>query len=294
MIAYRRLATPLHAVRAPVAAAYGAALATGALIVDNPLLLGALGLSVLAAGAAAGVGRELMRAARRTILPMLLLTVLVNVLVSRGGITVFARLGDWGVLGEVNLTLEAVIYGLVLGLRLFVVSMACLLVVCTANPDELLYALRRVSPRSALTATLTTRLIPGAGGGCPPPGRGPALPTRRRRPRRTRPHGRAPRDRLGRTRAIAGCGRRARDARLRERAGEAGTSPAPRSRHDVAFAASAVGVLGLSLIAALSPAGAFTAYPLVSIALTPGTILLAVALPLTALAPFADRRGIEP
>ena len=87
---------------------------------------------------------------------MLLLTVLVNVLVSRGGMTVFARLGDWGVLGQVNLTLEAVIYGLVLGLRLLVVTLACLLVVCTANPDELLFSLRRISPRSALTAALTT------------------------------------------------------------------------------------------------------------------------------------------
>ena len=42
-------------------------------------------------------------------------------------------------------------------------ALACLLVVCTANPDELLYALRRISPRSALTATLTTRLIPVLG-----------------------------------------------------------------------------------------------------------------------------------
>ena len=60
-------------------------------------------------------------------LPILLLTVLVNVLVSREGLTVFARLGDWGVLGQVNLTVEAVIYGLVLALRLLVVTLACLL-----------------------------------------------------------------------------------------------------------------------------------------------------------------------
>ena len=49
VIAYRRRATPLHAVRAPVAGAYGAALATSALIVSHPLLLMALGVAVLAA-----------------------------------------------------------------------------------------------------------------------------------------------------------------------------------------------------------------------------------------------------
>ena len=71
----------------------------------------------------------------------------------------FARLGDWGVLGQVDLTLEAVVYGLVFGLRLLVVALACLLVVCAADPDELLLALRRVSPHSALTAALATRMV---------------------------------------------------------------------------------------------------------------------------------------
>jgi energy-coupling factor transport system permease protein len=292
VIGYRRRSTPLHAVRAPVAAAYGGALATGALIVDHPLLLGALGLAVLGAGAAAGVAGQLARAGRRTILPMLLLTVLVNVLVSRGGLTVFARLGGWGVLGQVNLTLEAVIYGLVLGLRLFVVSMACLLVVCTANPDELLYALRRFSPRSALTATLTTRLIPVLGEDA----------RRLAEAQRCRPDGgaRGARGRLAVLRAtVSGALERSLDvaAVLEMRGYGAGSrtrrARPPRSRHDVAFAAAAAGLLGLALLAALTPAGAFAAYPLVSIALTPGTLLLAVAIPAIALAPFADRRGID-
>ena len=82
VIAYRRRATPLHAVSAPVAAAYGGALATAALIVEHPLLLACLGVAVLAAAAASGVGPELIRAARRAVIPMLLLTVIVNALVS--------------------------------------------------------------------------------------------------------------------------------------------------------------------------------------------------------------------
>jgi len=293
VIAYRRRATPLHAVSAPVAAAYGAALATAALIVSHPLLLAALGLAVIGAGAGAGVGPELTRAARRTVIPMLLLTVLVNALVSRGGLTVIARFGDWGVLGQVNVTLEAVIYGLVLGLRLLVVSLACLLVVCTANPDELLYALRRFSPRSALTATLTTRLIP-------------VLAEDARRlaeAQRCRPDGgaRGARGRLAILRAtVSGALERSLDvaAVLEMRgygaAGRTRRLRPPRSRHDLAFGACALTLLGLALLAQLSPAGAFAAYPQLNMALTPGTALLALLAPAIALVPFADRRGIEP
>ena len=76
---------------------------------------------------------------RLTALPVVLLIVLVNVFASRGGLTVFARLGDWGVLGQVDLTVEAVVYGLVIALRLIVVMLACMLVVCAADPDELLF-----------------------------------------------------------------------------------------------------------------------------------------------------------
>lgn len=163
VIAYRRRATPLHAARAPIAAAYGAALAGAALLLANPLLLAALLLATLAAAAAAGVLQVLLRAARATALPLLVLTVLVNALVSRGGLTVLARFGDWGPLGQVNVTVEAVVYGAVIGLRLLVVMLACLLVVCAADPDELLRACRRLAPRSALTAVLTTRLVPVLG-----------------------------------------------------------------------------------------------------------------------------------
>jgi energy-coupling factor transport system permease protein len=291
-IAYRRRASPLHATRAPIAAAYGAALAAAALIVEHPLLLGALLFAVLAAAAAAGVGRELVGAVRYTALPIILMTVLVNVLVSRDGLTVFARLGDWGVLGQVNLTVEAVVYGLVMGLRLFVVMLACLLVVCAVDPDALLFAFRRVSPRSALTATLTTRLIPVLGEDA----------RRLAEAQRCRPDGgaRGVRGRLAIVRAtVSGALDRSLDvaAVLEMRGyGARGRAPAaPRafSRHDRAFATAAAGLVGLSVFAAVSGAAPFRAYPLVSVPLTPAAFALAGLLIALAVAPFADRRGIE-
>jgi energy-coupling factor transport system permease protein len=293
-IAYRRRASPLHAARAPIAAAYGAAFAVSALVVENPLLLGALLIAVLAAASAAKVGRQLASALCLTVLPLVLLTLLVNLIVSRGGLTVFARLGDWGVLGQVNLTVEAVVYGLMMALRLIVVMLACLLVVCAADPDELLLACRRVSPHSALTATLATRLIPVLGEDA----------RRLAEAQRCRPDGgaRGARGKLAVIGATVGGAldrsldvaavleMRGYGARGRRVLGRA----RPLSRHDIAFAAAAAVVLGLYVFVALSESAPFQAYPLVSLPLSPGVFVIAALTIVLALAPFADRRGIHP
>lgn len=294
-IAFRRRASPLHAARATVVAAYGGALALSALLLENPILLAALLAAVLLAAAGAGVGRQLLVAARASVLPLLIATVLINVLVNRGGLTVFARLGEWGVLGQVDLTLEAVVYGLVFGLRLLVVALACLLVVCAADPDELLLALRRVSPHSALTAALATRMVGVLGQDA----------RRLAEAQRCRADGaaRGTRARVAVLRAtVQGALDRALDvaAVLEMRGygagGRARTHGARHawSRHDVAFACAAAGLLAIVAAARASGAADFTAYPLVSMAAGAATILAAAALLAVALAPFADRRGIEP
>jgi energy-coupling factor transport system permease protein len=292
-LVYRRRASPLHAARAPVAAAYGAALATSALILTSPILLGALLCCVLVAAACAGVSPQLLRAARTSVVPIVVLTVLVNTLVSRSGLTVFARLGDWGVLGQVNLTVEAVVYGLVFALRLIVVLLACLLVVCTADPDELLFAFRRVAPRSALSAALATRLIPVLA----------ADARRLAEAQRCRPDGGAQgaRGRLAILGAsVGGALERSLDvaAVLEMRgygAGRRGVSStrAP-SRHDFAFAAAAVSLLLVSAIAAVSGAAPFHTYPLLHLSVGVDSLVLACMLVAIGVLPFLDRRGIEP
>jgi energy-coupling factor transport system permease protein len=317
-LVYRRRASPLHAARATVAAAYGAALATAALIVGHPLLLAGLLCAVLGAAAGAGVGREIVRAAGPVALSIALVSVLVNVLVDRNGLTVFARLGDWGVLGQENLTLEAVVYGLVIALRMLVVALACVLVLCAADFDELLFAVRRVSPRSALTAALSTRLVPVLAADarrlaeaqrCRPDGgargaRGTLAVVRASvsgalersldlaavlEMRGYGAHGRAAPEGRGARGAARG-----RETRAPRRPPKAHPIRRPPSRHDLAFAASALALLALALAPLLAGLPAFRAYPLVRAPLTPAWIALTLLAPLLALAPFADRRGIEP
>ncbi len=301
-LAYRRRASPLHATSGPIAAAYGAALASCALLTENPLLLGALLLAVLCAAAAAGVGRPLARAGLRVALPIFALTVLVNLLVSREGLTVFARLGEWGPLGQVDLTLEALVYGLVFGLRLLDVTLACMLVVCAADPDQLLFASRRLAPSGALTVALAIRLVPVLGQDA----------RRLADAQRCRPDrgARGTAGRLALLRAtVAGALDRALDlaAVLEMRGYGATRARVPRaarvgarrplrarSRHEIAFAASACALLALSLLAALTAAAPFHAGQRLSIGVDARVLALCLLLPALALAPFADRRGIEP
>ena len=103
---YRRLASPLHAARAGVGAMWALALTAAALLLFHPLILLALTLAVLGAGYGAGVGRQLARTLRTAAIVVVPI-VAINVLVSRDGLTVFARLGDLGPFGQGDLTVEA-------------------------------------------------------------------------------------------------------------------------------------------------------------------------------------------
>ncbi len=283
---YRRLAGPLHAARAGAGCAYCLALACAALLAENPLELAAVVIAVTGAGIAAGVGRELRRAALFA-LPLALAIMVVNALVARDGLTVLVRLGQLPVLGHTDVTLEATVYGAVLGLRAMALILCGALYTSAVDPDEVLRLFRRVSFRSALTATLATRMVP-------------VLVRDARRlsdAQRCRPGPPPSRAALIRA-ASAGVLDRALDvaAALEVRGYGSAHSPPraarPWSRHDVAFAASAAAILALSIGARVAGVAPFHAYPSLEAPAGPGELVLAVALIAGALAPFADRRGI--
>jgi energy-coupling factor transport system permease protein len=290
---YRRLASPLHATRAGVGLLWAGSLIAAALLISHPLALLALLLAVFAAGTACGVGPQLRRALR-TAAFVAVPIVLVNVLVSRQGITVFARLGDLGPFGQGNLTIEAAVYGSLVALRVTLLVLVTSLASLAVDPDEALRLVRRVSFRSALTASLTTRMVPVLS----------ADAARLAEARRTRPDvgaGRGLRSRTALVNAVvAGALERALDvaATLELRGfaiGRPSPPPArPWSRHDVAFFGSASVVLALALLA--GPAGGlpFGAYPQLHADLGPALPAICAGLALAVLVPFSDRRGVRP
>jgi energy-coupling factor transport system permease protein len=288
---YRRLPSPLHATRAAIGALWAAALSAAALILSHPLVLLALLAAVLCAGAGAGVGRPLARSLRTAGIVSLPI-VLVNVLVSREGLTVFARLGDLGPFGQGDLTVEALVYGAVIALKVTLLMLVTTLASLTVDPDELLRILRRLSFRSALTASLATRMLPVLA----------ADAQRMTEAQRTRPDGppRGARGRVALLRAILGGSLdRAMDvAATLELRGFASAQRAPRlsrpcSRHDIAFLVSAVAVLALAVFGRLAGAASFNAYPKLHAHVSASTIVLSAALVAAVLLPFADRRGID-
>ena len=156
---YRRLASPLHATRAGVGAAWALALTAAALILYNPIPLVALAIAVLAAGACAGVGRQLAGTLRVALIVGLPI-VAINVLASREGLDRVRaprrsrplRPGQPDGRGR-RLRRGDRAEG---DLLMLITTLASLAV----DPDELLRGFRRLSFRSALTASLATRMIP--------------------------------------------------------------------------------------------------------------------------------------
>jgi energy-coupling factor transport system permease protein len=288
---YRRRASPLHAARAGVTSAYGLALVTLALVSTHPLLLGAVASAVVLAAVLAGVGRDLARAALLAV-PLALLLALVNALVVREGLTVILQLGEIPPFGLVDVTLEALVTGLLIGARVVVIVLAFALLAACVDPDAALRGLGRLSFRSALTAVLATRMVP-------------VLARDARRmdlALRSRPDSDPGRRamRLAVVRALAtGSLERAVDvAATLELRGYAGRGrrarglPVPWSRHDWAVLASALALAALVIWAVIGDVAAVESYPRLSIATSAAGPALAGAVVVVALLPFLARRGI--
>ncbi len=280
--AYRDRPSALHTARAGSTAAFCAALALVPGLSQNPVVLGVTGAAILAVGAVAGVGSELRRALLLAV-PLALLIAVINPLVYSSGDTLLIRGGE--ILGrQIDITLEALVAGLLAGLRVTVFMLAFGLFSACVDPDDLLRAFRRVSYRSALTASLATRLVPVLARDA----------LRMGDAARCRPN---PPGRLAVTRAaLSGALDRAVDvaAALEVRGYSAPGRPAraarqPWSRHDVTVMAGAI-LIGVAAIAAAAAGAApVSQYPATEIGFGPGGAALCAAVVLGAALPFTVR-----
>jgi energy-coupling factor transport system permease protein len=241
-------------------------------------------------GALAGVRHELLRALRWA-LPVALAIVVVNALVTRDGLTVIWRFGNLPIVGYSYITAEATAYGGVLGLRAVILILCGVLYTTCVDPDELLGLFRRVSYRSALSATLATRLVPLLA-------RDARHLADAQRCRPGRPPSRAALMRAATSNLLdraldvaAALEVRGYATARRPRRGR-GLGLARWSRHDLGFAVSAVAILGLSIGGRIAGLLRFSAYPTLSMATGFGAIAVSAAVLVCALAPFADHRGI--
>jgi energy-coupling factor transport system permease protein len=291
---YRRTGSALHAARPGVAIFFCTACGLPALLFESPLVLGASIAAIVGVGLAAGVGRELARAARLA-LPLALLVAVVNPLVSQQGLTVLIDGPVVPVLGNADVTLEALVFGVVAALRVLVVIGAFALYSACVDPDEVLRLVGRVAPRSALTASLATRTVPVLGRDAERLAEAYGLRATSAG-RRGEGHRRAAMRRaVELTRALAaGSLERSIDlAAALEVRGYSGAhrlarSDAPWSRHDFSFALAAVGTALVAAGGTAAGLAGFDAYPLLRLETDPAAFGFAASLPVLALAPFAS------
>lgn len=160
-LAYRPRPGSLQSASPLAAAAYLGGLALPAFLFSNPLLLVAVAFAAGLAGYLAGVGAAVRFALRIGLVLALLLIIVNGIAVSRGA-TVIMRLGDWPLLGHVDVSLEALAAGSVIGLRALAVMIIASVYSAAVDPDRILRTLRPWLGRSALTAGLASRLLPVA------------------------------------------------------------------------------------------------------------------------------------
>jgi energy-coupling factor transport system permease protein len=289
-LAYTPRAGILQSASPAAAIAYLGAFVVVAFLYSNPIVLGAAGLGAAIAGLAAGARRAVSFALRLG-LSLAVLMIVVNGLVTDRGVTVLARLGELPLLGQVNVTAEALSAGAAIGLRAMVTIMAAAVYSACVDPDRVLRLLRPLAGRSALTATLVSRLLPVAARD------GARLrEAARLRGPAAQPVGRGAFAR----RLLAGSLDRSVDvaATLELRGYGLPARPTERARQrgrsDGRLWAAAAALCGAALVARLAGAGGFDSYPTLEVAADPATLAVAAGCALAGLVPLrvrSSRRG---
>lgn len=292
-LAYAPRSGPLGSARPWIAALYLAPLAICAFSFSNPIVLLAAGVAALAAGCASGAGASLRQPLRWSV-ALGLMVIVVNGLASQRGATILLRGWDLPVLGQIDISAEALAEGGVLALRIIVALLVFAVWSACVDPDRILRAIRPFAARSALTATVIARMVPLAA----------ADIARLSEAGRLRGPSAAP---LGRStlarRMVAGSLDRSVDvaATLELRGYGLGVrSRLPRHAREpgeIALVCAGAAMLASMLAAALTGIAGFEAYPRISIDADPATLAIAAAIPALAMLPFSGgslRRHHQP
>jgi energy-coupling factor transport system permease protein len=156
---YKDRDTPVHRLHPAVKVAWALAVVFAALVLSHPIYLLALLAGTIVVAASARVLREWW-AFMRLFAFIAFMVVVINMLVSSRGETTFWE-GPyiWG-FGQLSISLEGIVFGAIMALRLYVVVAAFTIISLTVHPDEFTQLLARFAYRSGLAVSLSTRFYP--------------------------------------------------------------------------------------------------------------------------------------
>lgn len=276
---YRDRGGPLQQARATTVIAWCVALGLVLALFMNPVVLAAVLFAVVVMAWRCRVIPELLVALAIS-LPVTILIALVNPIASQQGVTVLVAGIELPVIGTFDITKEALVYGLVLGLRSAAIFAVCALYVCTVSPDELLRVLRRYSVRSAITASLAVRFVPTLARD------GANLATARAcRPGAPPSTGAVVRAAFARSLERAGDSALALETRGFALARPMRVAPAPRLPADYVVMACSLTVVLLAIVGMAKGLAGFTAYPLTDVSTAPADLGFAAAIAIVAALP---------
>jgi energy-coupling factor transport system permease protein len=250
------------------------------------LVCGATGIGI---AAASGALRPAL-APLRYGLALAITVVVVNVIVSQRGDTILVRGFEMPVLGQIDITLEALAEGGILALRILVALLVFAVWSACVDPDRILKAIRPFAARSALTATLISRLVPLAAAD--------SLRLQEAASLRGPAAAEAGKAAIAR-RLVAGALERSVDvaATLELRGFSLGGRPTRISHARVPgerlMVLSGLLAVGLIVAAWVGGAGEIRTYPLIGGGFEPDTLLFALLIPVVAALPFATPRQIR-
>jgi energy-coupling factor transport system permease protein len=159
---YQDKATPIHRLNPFSKLGWITSIFILSLVLDSPLFLLAVFLSTLPLVKAARVWQEWLPFIRLA-LYLSAAVILINALVSSQGThTLFEAPFHLPLVGAPVITLEAVIYGVTMSIRLLSIISAFAILTLTVNPDDMMLAMikMKLPYKSVLVATLSTRFVP--------------------------------------------------------------------------------------------------------------------------------------
>ena len=162
MLAYKEGDTVLQELHPATILCYLAVVVAGALLLTHPTLLLVILIPVLLTLFGSGGGPSWLSSVKYFVIMMVMFMV-INALVNNLGRTILWSGGNLPVLGRVTISLEVLVYSLVMGLRLLIVYSAFILYNHILDPDRALSLLSGVFPRSTLLVALATKSIPYLG-----------------------------------------------------------------------------------------------------------------------------------
>lgn len=128
------------------------------LVINNPVYIIAIELAVLLLSEIDGLLNDVIKTAK-FLLPAVLFIILLNPVVNQNGNTILAQVSIFHII-NFKITLEAVVYGIVSGIKLIGITLAFGFANMTIHPDRLFGFLIKYLGSSALLMSITFRLFP--------------------------------------------------------------------------------------------------------------------------------------